>query len=163
MAEKRRTKKTNNSTQFRAYWQQDWTTAVMCNGVNTFAKLIFMRIASFGERGCWMTNETLASEFNRTEDTVRRAITGLWKSEAIIVTGWDGHGRKIYAANHPRVKEELNRAFLEAKSRGKIETKEQYNDKIRPRQQPIKEVQKDKPKRIKGLSYYKSKNRQPQN
>jgi len=116
-----------------AYWQQKWMTKVLSDGHCSFAKLLFMRIASFGERGCWMTNETIGEEFNRSESTIRRAITSLWEGGDLIVTGWNGHGRKMYAAGNPKVREELNRGCVEALAKGKIKSQSEYLTKIRLR------------------------------
>lgn len=116
-----------------AYWQTGWMTKVLSNGYNAQAKLVFMRIASFGERGCWMNNETFQEEFNRSDRTIRRAISALWSKGDIIVTGWNGHGRKIYATGHPRVQPELMRLYTECRNKGKVEDLEQYRDRIRLR------------------------------
>lgn len=145
-----------------AYWQNDWISRVMANGHNPQAKLLFMRIASFGEKGCWMNNETFCEDFNKSPRTIRRAITSLWSKGDVIVTGWDGHGRKIYASGHPKVKDELNQKFNKAMLKGKIKDREEYNAKIRLRfnEADVKvEAQvkhkKEKKKVIKGLAYYK--------
>ena len=116
-----------------AIWQTDWMTKVLSNGYNPQAKLIFMRIASFGERGCWMINETFQEEFGRSDRTIRRAISALWSKGDIIITGWNGHGRKIYAASHPKVRSTLNSLYNEARKAGKVETVEQYRAKTRMR------------------------------
>jgi uncharacterized protein YukE len=112
-------------------WQAGWMTKVMSNGHNAQAKLIFMRIASFGESGCWMNNETLQGEFNRSEDTIRRAITSLWSKGDIIITGWNGHGRKMYAAGHPKVRPALNALYEQARRAGKTRSVDEYRKKIR--------------------------------
>jgi hypothetical protein len=116
-----------------AYWQAGWITKVLSNGHNPQAKLLFMRIASFGEKGCWMTNETFGEEFNKCERTIRRAITSLWSKGDVVVVGWNGHGRKIYAAGHPRVRNELMRLYKECQGKGKVKTIDEYRDKIRLR------------------------------
>ena len=116
-----------------AYWQTDWMTKVLSNGYNPQTKLIFMRIASFGERGCWMNNETFREEFNRSERTVRRSISALWSKGDIVIFGWNGHGRKIYARSHPKVKPEIDAQYKEQKSRGKVENIEQFLAKVRMR------------------------------
>lgn len=136
MANSGRTKITGAMRKGVAYWQVGWITKVLANGHNPQAKLLFMRIASFGEKGCWMNNETFSEEFNRSDRTIRRAITSLWSKGDVIVTGWNGHGRTIYAAGHPKVVEELNRRFYEAKKKGKVSDIEQYRDKIRLRRKP---------------------------
>lgn len=116
-----------------AYWQQEWMTKVLCDGCPTFAKLLFARIASFGERGCWMTNETLGDEFNRSERTVRRAVSSLWNNGELIITGWSNQSRKMYAAAHPGVKEKLNRDCAETLAKGKIKNIEEWRAKVRLR------------------------------
>lgn len=136
MAETSTAREKSGSKGHRAYWQQKYMTDVLCDGHCSFAKLLFMRIASFGERGCWMTNETLQEEFNRSESTIRRAVSSLWESGDLIVTGWNGHGRKMYAAGNPKVREELNRGCAEALMKGKIKSQEEYLTKIRLRTRP---------------------------
>ena len=125
--------KTGHGKDRRAYWQQAWMTKVLSNGYCSFAKLVFMRIASFGERGCWMTNETLSEEFNRSERTIRRAVSSLWSSGDLIITGWNGHGRKMYASGNPKVREELNRGCVEMMKKGRIKTNAEYLVRIRLR------------------------------
>lgn len=146
-----------------AYWQTSWMTKVLSNGYNPQAKLIFMRIASFGERGCWMNNETLCEEFNRSDRTIRRAITALWTKGDVIVTGWDGHGRKIYAAGHPKVKPALNAIYGKALKDGKVNDRQEYNSKIRRRMTEAEQVVVSRVKTVKkpvkekkGLEYYRS-------
>lgn len=148
-----------------AYWQTGWITRVLANGHNPQAKLLFMRIASFGEKGCWMNNETFSDEFNRSDRTIRRAITSLWSKGDVIVTGWNGHGRTIYAAGHPKVAEELNRRYSEALQKGKVEDRQAYNAKIRLRQRevevPPEATEKAEPPKdhvVRGIEYYRTPN-----
>lgn len=136
MAETKRPVKVGNGKARTAYWQQKYMTKVLCNGHCSFAKLLFMRIASFGERGCWMNNETLAEELGIHERTVRRAVSSLWESGDLVITGWDGHGRTMYAARHPKVSETLNKRYHEMRTRGKVETVEQWRAKVRLRMRP---------------------------
>lgn len=133
MGKKVKPKEERRASGHKAYWQQKYMTDVLCDGHCSFAKLLFMRIASFGEKGCWMTNETLQEEFNRSESTVRRAVSSLWQSGDLIITGWDGHGRKMYAAGNTKVVEGLNRGCAEALKKGKIKSQEEYLRKIRLR------------------------------
>ena len=133
MAETGKSTRRAGASNHKAYWQQSWMTKVLSNGYCSFAKLVFMRIASFGERGCWMTNETLSEEFNRSERTIRRAVSSLWMNGDLIVTGWDGHGRKMYASSHPNVKEKLNADCAQMLARGRIESVSEYGGKVRLR------------------------------
>ncbi|KKN05291.1 hypothetical protein LCGC14_1088820 [marine sediment metagenome] len=147
-----------------AVYKEPWMIKVMANGHSPQAKLIFERIATFGEAGCWMHNETFCEEYHRTEDTIRRAITSLWSKGDIIVMGWNGHGRKMYAAGHPKVRPEINRLFNEAKKAGKVENIEQFNRKIRlraheaiPVESKVNEPQENVERTPKGLKYYQDK------
>jgi len=133
MSETKRDKNNGAMKKGVAYWKTDWMTKVLSNGYNPQAKLVFMRIASFGEKGCWMNNETFSEEFNRSDRTVRRAVSSLWSKGDIIITGWDGHGRTMYAAGHPLVPQKLMNMYRESKRSGKVETIEQFREKIRLR------------------------------
>jgi len=155
-------KKTNGAMKKGvAYWQTDWMKKVMSNGHNAQAKLIFMRIASFGESGCWMNNETLHEEFNRSDRTIRRAISSLWSKGDIIIMGWNGHGRKIYAAGHPNVKPEIKRQFFEYKAKGKVSTIEDWRKKVRMRLRPIEELPPEAEHKVKGLDYFRTRQSKP--
>lgn len=160
MAESNKTRRVGAVKKREAYWQTDWITRVLSNGHNPQAKLLFMRIASFGEKGCWMNNETFSDEFNRSERTIRRAITSLWSKGDVIVTGWNGHGRTVYAAGHPKVEEELNRRLQIALQKGKIKTKEEYTAKIRQRRKAPVETVEVKVKRVSRLEYYKARRKE---
>lgn len=133
--------KAKKAYNYTAYWKQDYMREVLSNGYCSFAKLMFMRIASFGESGCWMNNETLAEEFNRSERTIRRAISSLWEKGDIIITGWDGHGRKMYARKNPRVMPILNEQFRTMVRIGKVKDLEEWYKKVRYRR-PISNPQK---------------------
>lgn len=133
MAQTNGTKVKAGTSGHTAYWQQQWMTKVLSNGCPTFAKLLFMRIASFGERGCWMNNETLGEEFNRSERTIRRAVSSLFENGDLVITGWSNQSRKMYAKRNPKVKDELNRGFDEAMKKGRIKDFEEYCAKIRLR------------------------------
>lgn len=161
MAETRRAKNGGAMKSKVAYWQNPWISRVLANGHNPQAKLLFMRIASFGEKGCWMNNETFSEEFNKSDRTIRRAITSLWLKGDVIVTGWNGHGRTIYAAGHPKVKEELNRRFLMAVQKGKVKTIEEHTAKIRRRCKEPEETVVVQVKRVKGQEYFNKKHQAP--
>ena len=133
MADKKSPKHNGAVKKGVAFWQTDWMTKVMSNGHNPQAKLIFLRIASFGASGCWMNNETFSDDFNRSGRTIRRAVSSLWSKGDIIIVGWNGHGRRMYASDHPDVKGELNAQFYQAKEKGKVKTVEEWRIKYRLR------------------------------
>lgn len=133
MANGNRPEQNARRVKHRAYWQQDWMTKVLSNGYCSFAKLLFMRIASFGEKGCWMNNETLSEELNRSERTIRRAVSSLWSSGDLIVVGWNGHGRRMYAAKAPGVVEAIELDYGRLRSKGKVKDVQEYRSKVRMR------------------------------
>lgn len=101
----------------KAYWKQPWAQRVLKGNYNSFEKLLFMRIASFGADGCWMKNQTLATEIGCCERYVREGIANLWKGREFWITGWDSTKRRIYAHHNPEVKamaEERYQAELKA-------------------------------------------------
>lgn len=164
MPTKTTTKRSGAMKKGVAYWKTDWMTKVMSNGYNPQAKLVFMRIASFGENGCWMNNETFGEEFNRSDRTIRRAISRLWEKGDVIVLGWNGHGRKMYAAGHPHVPAKMREMYNKAKSAGKANTPEEFFDKVRkrmkeaPPEKPATAVKAiEKPYVPKGLAHYQTK------
>ncbi|KKN18850.1 hypothetical protein LCGC14_0951590 [marine sediment metagenome] len=164
MAEKKKIKTNGSMKKGVAYWQTDWVKRVLSNGHNPQAKLLFMRIASFGEKGCWMKNETLGEDFNRSDRTIRRAITSLWQKGDIIVTGWNGHGRTLYAAGHPMVLDKLMELYESAKQKGKVKDLSEYREKSRYRSK-IKVSSNLGPKKkeimpdhvVKGINHYRTK------
>ena len=141
MAEKTNRKTNGAVKKGVSFWQTDWMTKVMSNGHNAQAKLVFLRIASFGEKGCWMNNETFSEEFSRSDRTVRRAVSSLWGKGDIIITGWNGHGRKMYAASHPKVAAVIRMWYIEEKQKGKCSTKEEFYERVRFRQHEPEKVE----------------------
>ena len=157
MAETKHVKAPGAMKKGTALWQSSWMTKAMSNGYNAQAKLVFMRIASFGDKGCWMNNETFQEEFNRSDRTIRRAITALWSKGDIIVMGWDGHGRKIYATGHPNVTNIVERKFKEMASKGKITDFQTFLHKIRLRKHEQPESPQEAEHEVKGLAHYRGK------
>ena len=116
-----------------AFWQTHWVTKVMRGDYSPLERLLFLRIASFGERGCWMTNETLMWELNCTERPLNKGITKLWEGGEFIVTGWDGHGRRLFAAECPGVREEINEWSKRLIKTKKVANMEEFLKKVRLR------------------------------
>ena len=114
-------------------WQQVWVEQVVQNGFNPLTKLLFLRIASFGSAGCYMSNETLAKELGSNERSVRRAISALFDQDDLIITHWDGHGRTMYAKNQPHIRDGLNLIVQERLKNDRKETYEKLLAKMRIR------------------------------
>ena len=115
------------------YFQQKHIVDVMSNGYSVRAKLLYCRLASFGEEGCWMNNETLMRELGCSESTISRAITNLYKGGELTIVNWNGYGRKIYAKNNPGVRAILNSWFDTIKQKEKDISHEEFKSRNRIR------------------------------
>jgi len=133
MAAQKTSVKSGKSYNYTSYWKQQFVTSVTCNGFSSFDKLVFMRIASFGEKGCWMTNRSMAEELGRSESNVTRAISRLWGEGHLVIKAWNGHGRTIYARNIPQVRQRLTDECNNGIRSGKYKSVEDYRAKVRMR------------------------------
>ena len=146
MANAKTQRQSRSSKEHKAYWQKPWVQRVLRGKYSSFDKMMFVRIASFGEDGCWMKNQTLMAEFRRSESTIQQAITRLWKGGEFWITGWDSTKRCIYAMHNPEVvamAEELYRAEFKA---GKVKNKSDFylKNKTRGYQAPSEKTGLDK-------------------
>ena len=123
-------------TGHKAFYQQPWVQRVLQGNYSPFAKLLFIRIASFGAHGCWMKNENLKAEFGRSESTIQQAITNLWKGNEFWITGWDSTKRHIYAVQNPEVRESAEERYKAKLKAGKVTNKKDYYLKIKSREHP---------------------------
>ena len=126
MAGKRPANKTGQGKDRKAHWQQPWVECVLQGTYSNFEKLLFMLVTRFGKDGCWMVNETIMEELKCSDRYVQQALTRLWRGGELIITGWNGHGRKIYAARNPEVLAAMNVRYEEARRKGKVKDKNDY-------------------------------------
>ena len=66
-------------------------------------KILLAHIYSFGKKGCWQSNNTLAKIFNTSPGTVSRWITKIKKY--LYVKCPKGYHRTLWAKSHPDVRE----------------------------------------------------------
>ena len=66
-------------------------------------KVLLSHIYSFGEKGCWQSNETIARIFNTSPCTVSRWIKKIKKH--LYIKCPKGYHRTLWAKSHPRVRE----------------------------------------------------------
>ena len=116
-----------------AYWKQPWVQSVLQGEYSAFARLLFMRIASFGVSGCWMENETLAAEFRTTERYIQMLLTELWNGQELWITYWLGSKRKIYAVRNPEVKAMAEARYKAELKDGKVSDKADFYRKLKSR------------------------------
>ena len=126
MASKKTGNKTGQEKDRTAHWQHTWVKRVLRGNYSPFEKLLFMRIKSFGRSGCWMQNETLMDEFSCKRRVITKALTNLWEGDELTITGWNGHGRRIYAKHDPEVRQAIKDWYFKALQTGKVASKEDF-------------------------------------
>ncbi|HIJ72454.1 MAG TPA: hypothetical protein HPP87_14020 [Planctomycetes bacterium] len=67
-------------------------------------QLLLAHFHSFGAKGCWQSNKTLAGMFNVSSVTVRRCIKKLKVTKLIGVKSPKGYYRTIWSVRHPQVR-----------------------------------------------------------
>lgn len=127
-------------TGHKAFYQQPWVQRVLQGNYSAFAKLLFIRVASFGAPGCWMKNENLKAEFGRSESTIQQAITKLWWGNEFWITGWDSTKRKIYAVQNPEVRVSVEERYKAELKAGHVNNKNDYYLKIKSREHPTPNI-----------------------
>ena len=136
MAKTGSTGKGKSDTGYKAFYKQPWVQRVLQGNYSAFAKLLFIRVASFGAPGCWMKNERLKAEFGRSESTIQQAITKLWKGNEFWITGWNSTKRHIYAVQNPEVKLKVEAQYKAELKAGKVKNKSDFYLKIKSREHP---------------------------
>ncbi|MBL7153903.1 MAG: hypothetical protein ISS79_09310 [Phycisphaerae bacterium] len=75
------------------------------DGLNAGHKLLYAHIYSFGERGCWQTDEQLRIEFGlNNARTIQRWLSALKESGLLTIQCTQSRYRKIWASDNPAVK-----------------------------------------------------------
>lgn len=126
MTNEKTAKKTGSGKEYKAHWQQPWVQRVLRRPYSPFEKLLFMRIASFGAKGCTMYNRTLALELGCSERYVKRGVTKLWMGKEFWITGWDSRNRCIYAHHNPEVAAMAEAMFKAERKDGKVTDKDDF-------------------------------------
>ncbi len=68
-------------------------------------KVLLAHIFSFGEKGCWQSNATLAKIFMVTTRTISNWIASLVNLEFVQIKSPKGYYRTIWAKSHPEVRD----------------------------------------------------------
>ena len=71
--------------------------------LNWGEKVLLAQFYSFGIKGCWKSNKTLAEEFMTSKQTISRMISRLKKY--IRIKNPKGYYRTIWVKSHPKVKD----------------------------------------------------------
>jgi hypothetical protein len=133
MANDETPKKSGSGTEHKAHWQQPWAQRVLQGQYSPFEKLLFMRAASFGAKGCIMYSRTLARELGCCERYVREGIAKLWKGGELWITGWDSRNRTIYAIHNPEVVAMAKARYKAELKDGKVADKDDFYRKNKTR------------------------------
>jgi hypothetical protein len=72
-------------------------------GLGLSEKVLLAHIFSFGKKGCWQSNETLAKNFFTTTRTIQRWLRRIHKH--IQIKCPNGYYRTIWAKSHPEVRD----------------------------------------------------------
>jgi hypothetical protein len=71
--------------------------------LNQQKKALLAHIYSFGAKGCWQSNRTLAEMFQTSERSITRWISDIKKIGEIYIKSPKGYYRTIWAKSHPEV------------------------------------------------------------
>jgi Mn-dependent DtxR family transcriptional regulator len=72
-------------------------------GVSLAEKVLLAHFYSFGAKGCWQSNATLAEMFMTSPSSISRSIAALKKAGLIAIRAPKGWHRTIWARSHPQV------------------------------------------------------------
>jgi hypothetical protein len=67
-------------------------------------KLYYAYVYSFGERGCWQTDEQIGKALGRSDRTIQRYQANCNKAGLLKVIGKKSKYRRIWAKDHPKYK-----------------------------------------------------------
>jgi len=73
-------------------------------GLGLSEKVLLAHIYSFGTKGCWQSNATLAKCFMTSQRTVRRWLANIISAGLVQIKSPKGYYRTIWARSHPDVK-----------------------------------------------------------
>jgi hypothetical protein len=74
-------------------------------GLSLSEKVLLSHIYSFGDKGCWQSNETIARIYMICRRTVSIWLANLVKLELVQVKSAKGYYRTMWAKSHPKVKD----------------------------------------------------------
>ena len=74
-------------------------------GLGLSEKMLLAHIYSFGDKGCWQSNKTLADIFMVSPRTISIWISNLAKADLIWKKSPKGYYRTLWARSHPEVRE----------------------------------------------------------
>lgn len=84
-----------------------WIPSHICNIPNSvldhFGKKVYAHIYSFGEKGCWQSNETIGEIFMVSGRTISRRISAIKEAKLVYVKNPKGYYRTFWAKSHPEV------------------------------------------------------------
>jgi len=70
-------------------------------GIGLCEKVLLAHIYSFGAKGCWQSNKTLAEIFMTSERSIRRWLVAI--KAFLLVKNPKGYYRTVWARSHPEV------------------------------------------------------------
>ena len=73
-------------------------------GLGLCEKVLLAHIYSFGDKGCWQSNDQLAKTFMVSPRTIKRWLAAIRRSGLIQVKSAKGYHRTFWARSHPDVR-----------------------------------------------------------
>jgi len=67
-------------------------------------KIFYAHVYSFGERGCWQTDQQIGKALGRSERSIQRYQANCHKAGLLKVIGKKSKYRRIWAKDHPKYK-----------------------------------------------------------
>ncbi len=88
---------------FEGLWLPNEIRNIPRTVLDHLGKQILAHIYSFGEKGCFQSNETMAKIFMVSARTISRRITAIKKADLVYIKCPKGYHRTIWVKSHPDV------------------------------------------------------------
>jgi hypothetical protein len=73
-------------------------------GLGLSEKVLLAHVYSFGAKGCWQSNATLARIFHTSDRTISRWLAVLLRAKLLLAKNPKGYYRTLWVLSHPDVK-----------------------------------------------------------
>jgi len=100
------------------------------NDIKELGKMVFAHIYSFGKKGCWQSNNTIAKMFQVSDRAITKVISDMKEADLVHIKNPKGYFRTIWAKNHPDVIKAVKVWHTSGKDRKKLLSKLAENGKM---------------------------------
>jgi hypothetical protein len=95
---------TTPKKEFEGLWMPNEIRNISRSVLDNLGKELLAHIYSFGEKGCYQSNETMSRIFMVSTRTISRKITAMKKANLLYVKSPKGYYRTLWVKNHPEVR-----------------------------------------------------------